>query len=133
MKIRIQLAQLRTQHNNITQAELAEKTGISERQLGELENGQASGIEFETLSKLCTFFHCTPNDLLTVEESDETGSATESTKAKAQRIIAQGFAQAMAMPPRSPDEIWAEFDEVRARIANKLSEADLEIDKIGQQ
>jgi DNA-binding Xre family transcriptional regulator len=80
MKVRTQLTELRTQHNNITQAELAEQTGISQQQLGELECGQASGIEFETLAKLCTFFHCTPNDLLTLEESDKAGSPTESIK-----------------------------------------------------
>ncbi|MBD2773819.1 hypothetical protein [Iningainema tapete] len=42
---------------------------------------------------------------------------TEAEKAKAEKIIANGWNIAKNSPHCSPEEIWADFDEIRARIA----------------
>ncbi len=46
---------------------------------------------------------------------------TEEELSLADEIIARGLNRAMASPQRSPSEIWAEFDAVRARLANSAS------------
>ncbi|MBV8886779.1 MAG: helix-turn-helix domain-containing protein [Chroococcidiopsidaceae cyanobacterium CP_BM_RX_35] len=89
------------------------KSGITQKQLSALEAGKTKAIAFETLAKLCQFFSCTPNDLLEIEELPPTVEEL----AQANEIIARGLARAMQAPKRSADEIWAEFEAVRARIA----------------
>lgn len=66
-RVKPQLAVLRAMHGRITQAELARRTGISQKQLSALERGKTRGIDFSTLERLCDFFRCTPNELLPVE------------------------------------------------------------------
>ena len=80
-----------------------------------LEAGKTKGITFDTLAKLCVFFSCTPNDLLEIEEQLP---PTAEQIAEAVEIIARGLARAIQAPNRSADEIWAEFDAVRARVAS---------------
>lgn len=79
-----------------------------------LEAGKTKGITFDTLAKLCVFFSCTPNDLLEIEEELP---PTAEQIAEAVEIIARGLARAIQAPKRSADDIWAEFDAVRARVA----------------
>ena len=43
---------------------LAQETGISEGNLGRLARQETSGIEFETLEKICRVLNCGPGDLL---------------------------------------------------------------------
>jgi DNA-binding Xre family transcriptional regulator len=120
IKVKPQLARLRAIHGQISQSELSKKTGITQKQLNALEAGKTKGITFETLIKLCTFFACTPNELLQLEEETEVESfPTAEELSLADKIISHGLNQAMISPKRSIQEIWAEFDIVRAKIASK--------------
>jgi putative transcriptional regulator len=47
---------------------LAKQTGISEQNLRKLAKGKTTGIEFETLEKICRALQCTPNDFLILSE-----------------------------------------------------------------
>ncbi len=125
LRVKPQLALLRVMHGKISQSELSRQTGITQKQLSALETGKTKGITFETLAKLCLFFSCTPNELLQLEEETEIDtSPTEKELSLADEIISRGLNRAIASPQRSPSEIWAEFDAVRAKIANSASHQD---------
>jgi putative transcriptional regulator len=47
---------------------LAHETGISEGNLGKLARQETSGIEFETLEKICRVLNCGPGDLLVLAD-----------------------------------------------------------------
>lgn len=66
-RIRTNLALLRTGRGKITQSKLAAATGIGQKTLSLLESGRTSGIDFNTLVRLCDYFDCTPNEILIVE------------------------------------------------------------------
>jgi DNA-binding Xre family transcriptional regulator len=120
IKVKPQLAILRAMHGKISQSELSKQTGITQKQLNALETGKTKGITFETLAKLCTFFACTPSELLQLEEETEVESSpTAEELSLADKIISRGLNRAMILPKRSIQEIWAEFDLVRAKIASK--------------
>ena len=112
--VKTRLAQLRAEKGRISQSEVSRQTGITQKQLSALEAGKTKGITFDTLAKLCVFFSCTPNDLLEIEEELP---PTAEQIAEAVEIIARGLARAIQAPKRSADDIWAEFDAVRARVA----------------
>ncbi len=123
--VKPQLAVLRARHGKITQTELSRQTGITQKQLSALETGKTKGITFETLAKLCLFFSCTPNELLQLEEVTEIDdSPTEEELSLADEIIARGLNRAIKSPPREASEIWAEFDTVRAKLANSAASQD---------
>lgn len=44
--------------------QLSEETGISRLSLTKLYDGDAKGVEFQTLNTLCAFFGCPIGDLL---------------------------------------------------------------------
>lgn len=125
-KVKPRLALLRAVHGRISQSELSRQTGITQKQLSALETGKTKGITFDTLTKLCTFFSCTPNDLLELEPETEADlSPTVEELADANEIISRGLKRAMEAPKRPAQEIWAEFDAVRARIAaNTVEQSD---------
>lgn len=53
---------------------LAKRTGISEQNLGRLARCETTGIEFETLEKICTELNCQPGDLLVLVRNNQSGS-----------------------------------------------------------
>lgn len=117
LKVKPQLALLRAQWGKITQSELSRQTGITQKQLSALETGKTKAIAFETLAKLCEFFSCTPNDLLELEpEKDANSPPTKEELLLADEIISRGISHALEATKRPAEEIWAEFDAVRARI-----------------
>ncbi|MBO0348958.1 helix-turn-helix transcriptional regulator [Phormidium pseudopriestleyi FRX01] len=122
MKVKTKLAQLKANYGDISDREISELTGIDERQLKELENGEARAIEFDTLAQLCAFFQCTPNDLFVLDweevEIDTTPPSAEELS-KASKIINKAFARAEAMPPRPAEEIWKSFEATVDRIASQ--------------
>ena len=124
MKVITKLSELKANCGDITNEEIAEFTGIDERELTELEKEEAQSIELVTLAKLCAFFQCTPNDLLFLDweevEIDRTAPSLEAL-AKAREIIQQGFALAEEMPPRPAKEIWADFQAVRAQVGAEIA------------
>ncbi len=119
IKVKTKLAQLRVDRGNISYENISESTGIDSEQLRELEIGEASSIAFTTMAQLCNFFQCTLNDLFVLdsskEEIDTTPPSAEAI-ASASEIIKQGLAGAEAMLRRPTEEIWAEFEAVRARV-----------------
>lgn len=46
---------------------LQKETGISFQTIANLVRNDASGIQFETLEKICNALDCTPNDIIAVE------------------------------------------------------------------
>lgn len=125
LQVKSQLAVLRAKHGKISQSELSRQTGITQKQLSALETGKTKGITFETLAKLCLFFSCTPSDLLQLEEVAEIEtSSTKEELSLADEIIAKGLNRAMNSPQRTASEIWAEFDAVRAKLANYAADRD---------
>ncbi|MEM9272648.1 MAG: helix-turn-helix transcriptional regulator [Cyanobacteria bacterium P01_F01_bin.143] len=125
LQVKPQLAVLRAKHDKISQSELSRQTGITKKQLSALETGKTKGITFETLAKLCLFFDCTPNELLQLEEIAEIEtSPTKEELSLADEIIARGLSRAINSPQRPTSEIWAEFDAVRAKLANSATNPD---------
>ncbi|WP_199245963.1 helix-turn-helix transcriptional regulator [[Phormidium] sp. ETS-05] len=128
MKVITKLAELKANCGDITNEEIAEVTGIDERELTELEKGEARAIELATLAKLCAFFQCYPNDLLAIEReavelfAPQPPSAEELSKAA--EIIKKGFALAEAMPPRPAEEIWKSFETTVERIAAQIEQSE---------
>lgn len=62
----------------ITQAEAAEKAGISDRSYADIERGTAN-MRVQTLLQICNGLKITPNDIL-VDDSDEAVNDSELTK-----------------------------------------------------
>jgi len=124
MKVKTQLSQLKESYGHISDEEISRLTGIDLEQIRELENGSAEAIAFNTLAQLCDFFQCTPNDLLVLDreeiEIDSTPPSAEELR-QASDIINKAFAIAEAMPPRPPEEIWADFEAVRERISAEIA------------
>ncbi len=121
LKVKPQLALLRAKCGKISQSELSRRTGITQKQLSALEAGKTKAIAFDTLTKLCMFFSCTPNELLELEPETEPDPPTVEELTKADEIISRGITRAIEAPVRPVEEIWAEFDAVRAKIATLAS------------
>lgn len=52
----------------LTQLRLVEETGISKTTISKLFNNQSTQIHFETIERLCEFFHCQPGDLFELQD-----------------------------------------------------------------
>ncbi len=63
MPIKIHLGRLLGERK-LRAAEVARQTGINKNTLSALYNEKVSGINFETLEKLCKFLECEVGDLL---------------------------------------------------------------------
>lgn len=50
-----------------TLSEVAKEIGMRQDDLGKIERGETQGIRYETILKLCGFFHVTLDELFTVE------------------------------------------------------------------
>ncbi|MBQ7692774.1 MAG: helix-turn-helix transcriptional regulator [Oscillospiraceae bacterium] len=62
----------------LTQAEVAERAGLSDRTYADIERGTAN-MRLETLLRICTVLRITPNDILHREE-DSTSVCSEILK-----------------------------------------------------
>lgn len=51
--------------------DLAAEIGVSETHLSLFRNGNARGVRFSTLAKLCAALDCQPGDILAYEPGDE--------------------------------------------------------------
>lgn len=66
------MGQWQAEHNQaLLVPDLAEKTGLSPDFLYRLYNNTIKRLDLDKLEVLCTFFSCTPNDLLWVETDSE--------------------------------------------------------------
>lgn len=122
--IRFNLALVRALRGKLTQRDIAQATGLSQKTLSALETGASKGIDFATLAKLCDFLRCTPNDLLIVEEEIEDLQPSADSMAKAEEIIARGLKKAMQAPEQTPEEIWAEFELLRKKMQAQAQESE---------
>lgn len=55
-------------HTGMTQAEIAEAAGLSERAYADIERGTVN-MRIETILRICSALHITPNDILTEEST----------------------------------------------------------------
>ena len=55
----------------VTLEEVAEQTGITVAALSRIENNKNERIDFDTITKLCTFYGVGVGDLLEIEDSEE--------------------------------------------------------------
>lgn len=60
--IRNRLKAIREEHG-ISQAELAEKTGISRTTISKIENNEEAVVTTKTISKIAGVFACSPSDI----------------------------------------------------------------------
>lgn len=51
-------------HRKVKSKDLAAHVGITEQNLSIIKRGDAKGIRFETLLKICDYLDCQPGDLL---------------------------------------------------------------------
>lgn len=119
-QIKPNIAYLRALRGRLSQKAVSDATGIGPKTISALETGASKGIEFATLAKLCAFFHCTPNDILILEDVPDETPPTDAALSKAKTLIAESFEEAIRQPERSPAQIWAEFDRVRARLQDAV-------------
>ncbi len=61
--VKIRLREVRTAAN-MTQAELAKKTGVDQGDISRIENGRTGGISLDVLDRLCRALKCAPGDIL---------------------------------------------------------------------
>jgi DNA-binding Xre family transcriptional regulator len=115
--VRFNLALMRAMRGKLTQRDVSLATGLSQKTLSALETGASKGVEFSTLARLCQFLKCTPDDLLLLEDEIEDIVPSKESIAKAKDIVSKGLLRSMNAPAQSPEEIWAEFDALRNKIA----------------
>ena len=63
-------------HAGLTQAEVAEAAGLSDRTYADIERGTAN-MRLETLLRICRVLHITPDEILTGEPEDISSRADE--------------------------------------------------------
>ncbi len=61
-------------HSGLTQAEVAEKAGLSDRTYADIERGSVN-MRIETILRICNVLHITPDEILT--ENDTPFSARQ--------------------------------------------------------
>lgn len=71
-KLRVLMAE---QHLNITQ--LSAKTGISRNAITNIYHEKTTRIDLKTISTLCNFFSCSPNDLIIICTEEATKQLEE--------------------------------------------------------
>lgn len=123
------LALLRAERGKLTQRDVAEATGLSQKTISALETGTSKGVEFSTIAKLCDYLDCSPNDLLVLEDEVEYIPVSEESLRIADEIIARGLQKAMESPPRTAEEIWADFDRIRAKMQAQVHAAESRVKK----
>ena len=57
-------------NSKMTQAELAEKIGITQANLSILKTGKAKAVRFSTLEAICKALDCQPGDILEFREEE---------------------------------------------------------------
>ena len=67
-KLKINIYPLMAKNDIRTVTELSSKVDISAKALYDIMNGKTKRIDFETITKLCSFFRCDIGDLMTLQE-----------------------------------------------------------------
>jgi DNA-binding Xre family transcriptional regulator len=70
MKLRFNIKEAAENRGIMNPYQLQVAAGLSPTNASRLYNNQISQISIKTLNKLCNAFKCEPNDLFTVEKSD---------------------------------------------------------------
>jgi putative transcriptional regulator len=66
LKLHVRLPVLRAERH-LTQQQLAQLAGVRPETISDLEREKTSGIQFETLARLCEVLDCAPGDLFEME------------------------------------------------------------------
>lgn len=69
--IKFNIKLLRLKHNNMSQRELIELSGIRRDTLSKLENNSAKTISVDQIDTLCRIFNCQPSELMTFCPNDD--------------------------------------------------------------
>lgn len=57
--------------SGLTQTQIAKELNVSYPTINNLYNGTAKSIYFDKLEELCNLLHCTPNDVLIIEDQNK--------------------------------------------------------------
>jgi putative transcriptional regulator len=68
-ELRLKLPELRKEHH-LSQRQLAAIAGVRPDTISALERGKTTGIQFDTLARLCEVLDCQPGDLFEFEVDD---------------------------------------------------------------
>ncbi|EYR70727.1 hypothetical protein O209_12870 [Lactiplantibacillus plantarum WHE 92] len=79
--IKIDLKKL-AKSKGFTLTDISKATGISMNTLSVLGRNVSTGIQFDTLDKICRFLTCTPNDIIKVLPDDYIVQVPAQKKAK---------------------------------------------------
>lgn len=63
----------------LTQSEVAESAGLSERTYADIERGTVN-MRIETILRICNVLHITPDEIMTEDDSPDTTTQTEFLK-----------------------------------------------------
>lgn len=69
--MRLNLQQLLDEHE-ITKYRFAKELDMSYAFVHRMCKGDTTGIQFDTLEKICNYFNCTPNDVLIPDITEST-------------------------------------------------------------
>ena len=53
--------------HNVTAMDIAKRTDLGTSTISRLRNNKATGIDFNTLEKLCKFFKCSITDIIEIQ------------------------------------------------------------------
>ncbi len=67
-KLKINIYPLMAEKDIRTVTELSSLVGLTPKALYGIMNGKTKRIDFETITKLCSFFECNVSELMTLEE-----------------------------------------------------------------
>jgi DNA-binding Xre family transcriptional regulator len=114
--VTLNLAGLR-ERRGLTQVALSSQIDITQKQISAIERGDVTRLELATIWKICMFFNCTPNDLLSIQKPEESSDIRD-----ARRLIANAKARAKKSPTTDRTAIMNRFDQVRKAIAERVQE-----------
>lgn len=77
-------------NNNVTATALANETKISRNTINQLVNNKTNGIQFDTLSNICTYLGITLSDLLIYSPYDFSFSVLDITTGKDNNLYGKG-------------------------------------------
>lgn len=121
--VKLRIRELRARFGGMSQAELAELSGLSTVAISNLESDGIKRIELETIGKLCAAFSCSPNELFELTPLTEAEIAARQTRAIEKLIGAINYEG--PFDPLDPDKLDAEladFTDKRLRSIGRVAE-----------
>ncbi|HZQ38119.1 MAG TPA: helix-turn-helix transcriptional regulator [Dehalococcoidia bacterium] len=118
-QIRLRLPELRARRR-MSQRQVAAVAGLRPDTISALERGQAHGIQFETLARLCDALGCQPGELFELERNGS--AATNGKKVDEAAQIATLGAQIKPLSAEERERALALLEESRRSLDEQLAE-----------